>query len=169
MQNPGIYASQGLINGAFSDYNSLQFELRRQFRSGFFGQLNYTWADTNTDSSGTGQNRFEAFLDNNRPELNTGRSVFHVTHAIQANSIYELPFGSGKRWVNSDGLLSQIVGDWQVSGILAWSSGSPISITSTRGTFNRVGRSSCADPIACNTAVSTSLGRRDQQAARRLQ
>ncbi len=155
MQNSGIYASQGLINGAFSDYNSLQFELRRQFRSGFFGQLNYTWADTNTDSSGTGQNRFEAFLDNNRPELNTGRSVFHVTHAIQANSIYELPFGSGKRWVNSDGLLNQIVGGWQVSGIFAWSSGSPISITSTRGTFNRVGRSSCADPIACNTAVST--------------
>jgi hypothetical protein len=155
MQNPGIYASQGLSNGAFSDYNSLQLELRRQFRSGFFGQLNYTWADTNTDSSGTGQNRFEAFMDNNRPGLNTGRSVFHVTHAIQANSIYELPFGQGKKWLRSGGLMDQIVGGWQVSGIFAWSSGSPISITSQRGTFNRAGRSNCTDPIACNTAVTT--------------
>jgi Carboxypeptidase regulatory-like domain/TonB dependent receptor len=155
MQNTGIYAAQGLANGGFSDYNSLQLELRRQFRSGFFGQLNYTFSDTNTDSAGTGQNRFEAFMDNARPGLNTGRSVFHVTHAIQANSIYELPFGSGRKWLNSSGLLDAIVGGWQVSGTFAWSSGSPISITSQRGTFNRAGRSNCGDPISCNTALST--------------
>jgi hypothetical protein len=155
MQNPGIYAAQGLSNGGFSDYNSLQLELRRQFRSGFFGQLNYTFADTNTDSAGTGQNRFEAFMDSSRPGLNTGRSVFHVTHAIQANSIYELPFGSGRKWLNSNGLLDALAGGWQVSGIFAWSSGSPISITSQRGTFNRAGRSNCGDPISCNTAFST--------------
>ena len=93
MQNPAIYASQGLSNGGFSDYNSLQFEVRRQFRNGFFGQVHYTWSDTKTDSAGTGQNRFEAFMDNLRPELNTGRSVFHLTHAVAANAIYELPFG----------------------------------------------------------------------------
>ena len=46
MQNPAIYASQGLSNGGFSDYNSLQLELRRQYRSGFFGQLNYTLSNT---------------------------------------------------------------------------------------------------------------------------
>ena len=33
MQNPGIYASQALFNGGFSDYNALQLELRRQFRT----------------------------------------------------------------------------------------------------------------------------------------
>jgi hypothetical protein len=155
MQNPGIYASQGLSNGGFSDYNSLQVELRRQFRNGFFGQLNYTYAHTETDSSGTAQNRFEAFMDNLRPELNTGRSVFHLTHGLAANTIYELPFGQGKRWVNSSGVLDQIVGGWQLGSIVSWSSGSPISITSQRGTFNRAGRSNCGDPIACNTAFST--------------
>ncbi len=154
MQNPGIYASQGLANGGFSDYNSMQLELRRQFRNGFFGQVNYTFANTETDSSGTAQNRFEAFMDNFRPELNTGRSVFHVTHAVAANTIYELPFGHGKKWFNSSGLADAIVGGWQLGSIVSWSSGSPISITSTRGTFNRAGRSSCADPISCNTAFS---------------
>jgi hypothetical protein len=93
-------------------------------------------------------------MDNNRPELNTGRSAFHVTHAVQANSIYELPFGQGKRWMNTGGLLDQIVGGWQLGGIFAWSSGSPISITSQRGTFNRAGRSNCGDPISCNTAFT---------------
>ncbi len=142
-------------NGGFSDYNSLQIEVRRRFVGGFFGQMNYTLSDTNTDSAGTAQNRFEAFMDNFRPELNTGRSVSHVTHVLSGSAIYELPFGEGRKWLNSTGFLNQIVGGWQVSPVIAWQSGSPVSITSQRGTINRAGRSNCADPIGCNTAFST--------------
>ena len=96
MPNGGIYASQAIVNGAFTDYNALQIEVRRRFRGGFFGQLNYTLSDTNTDSGGTAQSRLEVFMDNARPELNTGRSQFHVTHVVTANAIYELPFGAGQ-------------------------------------------------------------------------
>jgi hypothetical protein len=38
---------------------------------------------------------------------------------------------------------------------VAWQSGSPISIFSGRGTFNRAGRSNCGDANGCNTAFST--------------
>ena len=155
MANPAIYASQGLSNGGFSDYNALQIELRRQYRNGFLGQINYTFSNTKTDSSGTLQNRFEAFMDNLRPGLNTGRSVFQVTHVVSANAIYELPFGRDKRWLNSHGLIDAIVGGWQLGTIFAWQSGSPISIYSGRGSFNRAGRSNCNDPISCNTALTT--------------
>jgi hypothetical protein len=156
MQNPGIYASQGLSNGGFSDYNSLQIEVRRRFSNGFFAQTNYTFANSKTDSAGTAQNRFEAFMDNLRPGLNTGRSVFHVTHVVSANAIYELPFGEGKRWLRSNPIVDAIVGGWQVASILAWQSGSPLSFYSGRATFNRAGRSNCTtDPIGCNTAFSS--------------
>ncbi len=40
------------------------------------------------------QQRFEPFLDNARPELDEGRSPFHVTHIMNANMIAELPFGA---------------------------------------------------------------------------
>ena len=110
LQNPGIYSSNAIANGGFSDYNALQLELRRQFRNGLFAQVNYTLSDTYTDSDGTGQNRFEAFMDNNRPELNYGRSVFHNTHVINANAIYELPFGSGRRWLNERRALERPAG-----------------------------------------------------------
>ena len=156
MQNPGIYASQGLANGGFSDYNSLQLELRRQFRNGFFGQINYTFANTETDSSGTAQNRFEAFMDNFRPELNTGRSVFHVTHAVSANAIYELPFGNGKKWLNSNGVLDAIVGGWQLGSIVSWSE--RIADQHHLGTRHVQPRRPLElrdDPISCNTAFST--------------
>ena len=129
--------------------------MRRRFHGGFFAQSNYTYSDTKTDSAGTAQNRFEAFMDNFRPELNTGRSVSHVTHVISGSAIYELPFGEGRKWLNTTGILNQIVGGWQVSPVVAWQSGSPISIYSGRGTFNRAGRSNCNDPIGCNTAFST--------------
>jgi hypothetical protein len=157
LPNPMAYASNGIVNGAFSDYNALQIEFRRQYRRGFFGQLNYTLSDTHTDSIGTGQNRFEAFMDNNRPELSTGRSLFHVTHILAGNALYELPFGMGKRWLNRGGLSDAIVGGWQVSSIVAWSSGSPFTIFSGRGTVNRIGRSDCSSGgiLACNTAFST--------------
>lgn len=156
MQNPGIYAAQAIGNGGFSDYNALQFELRRRFLNGLFGQINYTWANTKTDSAGTAQSRFEAFLDNARPELSTSRAVFHVTHVVNANAIYELPFGQGKRWANSGGVVDALAGGWQVSSILAWQSGSPISFFSGRGSFNRVGRSNCTTTgvTGCNTAFS---------------
>jgi hypothetical protein len=154
LQNPGIYSANAITNGGFSDYNALQLELRRQFRNGFFAQVNYTFADTKTDSDGQGQNRFEARMDNNRPELTVGRSTFHITHVMNANVIYELPFGRDRRWLNGGGLTDVLAGGWQIGSIVALQSGQPFSIFSGRGTFNRVGRSDCATVSRCNTAVS---------------
>ncbi|HUG90546.1 MAG TPA: TonB-dependent receptor [Planctomycetaceae bacterium] len=153
LQNPAIYAVDSIINGGFNNYNALQLELRRQFRGGFFGQVNYTLADTKTNSTGTGQNRFEAFMDNNRPGLDEGRSVFHISHVLNANAIYELPFGDGRRWLNGGGLSNVLLGGWQISGILALQSGEPFSITSGRGTFNRAGRSGNNNALS-NLSVS---------------
>ena len=141
MDNPGIYAAQAMINGGYSDYHAFQFDLRRQYRGGVAGQLNYTWANTETNSSGTAQNRVEPFLDANRPELNVSRSEFHVSHVINASLIIDLPFGEGRRWMNSGGLTNAIFGGWQTSAIIHWQMGVPLSLLSTRGSFNRVGRS----------------------------
>lgn len=158
MPNPGIYAAQAIGNGGFSDYHALQLQLTRQYRNGLFGDVNYTLSKTRTDSAGTAQNRFEAFMDNLRPELSTGRSFFHQTHVINGGAIAELPFGAGKRWLNADGLSDAIVGGWQAAASLTWQSGSPLSVYSGRGTFNRAGRSSCSTAVsftACNTAVTS--------------
>ena len=119
----------------------MQFELRHPLRAGVLGQVNYTLSDAHSNSAGTSQLRFEPFLDNARPELNEGRSPFHVTHAVNANVIAELPFGSGKRWLNTGGVANLLAGDWQTSAIAHWQSGSPFSILAWRGTFNRTARS----------------------------
>jgi hypothetical protein len=154
LPNPGIYVADLVRNGGFSDYHAMQLELRRQVRGGLFGQINYTLADTRSNSAGTSQSRFEPFLDNSRPGLDEGRSQFHVTHAVNANMIAELPFGAGKRWLNRGGLWDALAGSWQASTIVHWQSGAPISLVARRGTFNRTARSS-------NQTARTSLSARD--------
>ena len=78
-----------------------------------------------------------------------------MTHVLNANAIYELPFGEGRQWLDRGGLLNVLVGGWQVGTILALQNGAPFSIYSGRGTFNRVGRSNCGTIGICNTAVTT--------------
>ena len=141
LPNPGIYVADLIHNGGFSNYNSLQFDLRRRLQAGIIGQINYTFANTRTNSSGTSELRFEPFLDNARPELNEGRSEYHVTHVMNANLIAELPFGQGKRWLNHGGVRDLLAGGWQASTVVHWQSGAPISILAKRGTFNRTARS----------------------------
>ena len=139
--NPAIYAADLVYNGGFSNYNALQLELRRQMRGGIFGQINYTLANTRSNSSGTQESRFEPFLDNARPQLDEGRSEYHVTHVVNANMIAELPFGQGKRWLNRGGAWDAALGGWQVAAVVHWQSGAPISILAGLGTFNRIARS----------------------------
>jgi hypothetical protein len=142
LANPGIYASAYGANTSFQDYNALQLELRRQFRHGIFGQINYTFSETRSDSIGVNsQNRIEPFLDNNRPELDAGYSLYHNAHVINANAVVELPFGQGKKFLNGGGFSDALFGGWQLATIVKWQTGAPLSINSTRGTFNRTGRS----------------------------
>ncbi|MBI3049853.1 MAG: TonB-dependent receptor [Acidobacteria bacterium] len=154
LPNPGIYVADLLHNGGFTNYHALQLELRRRLRGGVLGQINYTLADSRANTFGTTQERFEPFLDNARPQLNEGRSPYHVTHVMNANAIAELPFGQGKRWLNRGGIADLLAGGWQASAIVHWQSGSPISLLARRGTFNRTARS------GIQTARS-SLGARD--------
>jgi hypothetical protein len=136
--NPGIYESRAVVNDGWQDYNALQLELRRQYKGGVFGGVNYTYAQMRANSTGgTSQSRFEPYLDNARPELDTGRSAYNIRHIVNGNFIWDLPFGEGRKWLNASGLSNVLVGGWQLSGIVNWQSGSPVGIYAQRGTFNR--------------------------------
>ena len=140
--NPNIFVADVLENLGESEYHALQTEVRRRFTSGFGFQANYTWSKTLTNASGLSQQKFEPPLDINNPNQTRTRAEYDVPHAFKLNAIYELPFGDGKRWADFDNaVLSHVVSGWQVSSIVTWQSGSPFSILSARGTFNRVGRS----------------------------
>jgi hypothetical protein len=141
LRNPNTGVADLLGNFARSRYNSLQVELRRNFSQGLYFQFNYTLQKTLTDAAGVGQTRFDPLIDNNNRRNEYAPADFNQEHVINFNTIYELPFGKGKPFLNKGGILDQIVGGWQFSAIMRFSTGAPISITDPRGTLNRAGRS----------------------------
>lgn len=46
-------------------------------------------------------------------------------HKRRTNCTYALPFGAGKAYLNSNRLLSEVVGGWQFSAILNYAGGTP--------------------------------------------
>ncbi len=136
--NPNAFVADFVGNNAFSKYNALQFEIRRRLRSGLTGQFNYTWGKVLTNFSGS-QSNFRGLFDNAQPELEIMRPDFDITHTFNGNWVWEIPFGQGRRWMNSGGVLDTIAGGWDLSGFLRVRSGETINIISGRGTINRGG------------------------------
>lgn len=139
--NPFIGPGDILTNAGRYRYNALQTEIRRRFTQGFSFQANYTFQKVLSDVQGDGQTRFDPRLDNNNPGLEYARADYDRTHTVNINTLYELPFGKGKRFLNSGGLSNAIFGGFQFTSIFNISSGVPLTIKDVNGTLNRVARS----------------------------
>jgi hypothetical protein len=153
LANPSTGVVDLLNNSASYTYNSLQAELRHRFSNGLVFQANYSFQKTLTDAGGVSQTRTDVLLDNNQPGLEYSRALYDQTHVFNLNMLYDLPFGSGKRFLNGSGLLDRVVGGFTVTSIMRISSGAPLEISDPSGTLNRTGRSGEQTAV---TSLSTS-------------
>ena len=105
-----------------SEYNSMQVKLDKRFSHGLQMTTAYTWgrsmANAGDDNGGP------MFYIN--PQRNWARAGFDRRHNFVQSYIYELPFGRGKKWLQS-GVASWVLGNWQVNGILTLQSGAAIN------------------------------------------
>jgi hypothetical protein len=120
-------------------YNGLQTRLSRRFRDGFSFNVNYTLSKAigiagAPNSDNQPRVRIPEFYD-----FNTGISDIDRTHVLNIRSIWELPFGAGRRWLNSGGALSAIVGGWQLNNILFFRSGRPFTVTTSTTPLDAAG------------------------------
>jgi hypothetical protein len=119
----------GLTTAAgYSNYNGLQIDFRQKQWHGMQFDANYTWSHTlgiNTQNSWTGVfNQFS--LRNLRQSY--GPLPFDIRNSFHANGTYDLPFGSGKQFVNQTGWVDKLVGGWSVGTILTLQSGEPFQL-----------------------------------------
>ena len=53
-----------------------------------------------------------------------------LPHMLTASTLYDLPFGRGKRWGSSlQGVANVLAGGWQVAAVMAYTSGRPLNVT----------------------------------------
>ena len=110
-------------------YNAMQMTLNRRFSSGLIFGSQWTWAH----SLGTTAGSNEAQTQSNPFDLKAdyGNNNFDVRHSFNASLLYELPFGSGKRWKLS-GVSDALLGGWQMGGIINARTGVPVDLRITR-------------------------------------
>jgi hypothetical protein len=126
-----------LTNGAWSNYNSLQVEVRRRMRSGLLYSGSYVFSKGLANLFGDAQSSGTQPITQRDFSLGDGPSPYDIRHAVKMNWLYELPFGPGKPFLTSTNpLLSRIIGGWQWNGIGRIQSGPAIQLTSGRNTFN---------------------------------
>jgi hypothetical protein len=114
-----------------SVYNSLQAQVDHRFSRSFSLLANFTWSKLLDDSSADWGGFWSLdVLGQDFYNRKTERSVSagDIPKRFTVAPIVELPFGHGKRWLNS-GIGSEVLGGWRVSSIYTISSGSPFGIT----------------------------------------
>jgi len=120
-------------NAGAASYNSGTLTLRRPLTKGFAFDFNYTLSHS-IDRGGGAESGYGSYggimLDPYDYKAFRGSSDFDARHNINANVLYELPFGKGKMLLNSARrVLDQVVGGWQVSMIARYRSGLPSAIS----------------------------------------
>jgi hypothetical protein len=119
-----------------SSYNGFQAIFRKRFSQGLQFDFNYSLAKSFDWSSGAERSASfgGGFIVNAwQPGQRKSISDFDVTHSINVNSIYELPFGKGKYFGNSANKVADgFIGGWQLTGIFRWTSGLPTGVGNGR-------------------------------------
>lgn len=111
-----------------SNYNSVEFALRRRISNGLAYSLGYTFAHglanyrDNLTAQQLPQNSY-----NYSAEM--GNSVLDVRSRFVGNFLWELPLGQGKRFMSGDNFAGRWLGGWQFNGIVTLQTGTPFNVT----------------------------------------
>ncbi len=124
--NAGINGYNGFqlfADDAYSHYHSLQTTLSRRWGAGYF-QAAYTFSKS-TDATSSGNTALNtAFNDESTLQGSRGLSDFDRPHRFVVSYRYDLPFFS-----KAEGWKHAALGNWAISGITIFQSGTPFSVT----------------------------------------
>jgi hypothetical protein len=162
LANPGVnvnalrpykgYASiQMEESTATSMYNALQVSWNRRFTNGFSWSFSYTFSKSDDSAS----NYRDIVPDSYNTHNLWGPSEFDSRHAIVISYLYTLPI-----FKNGTGMAHRALGNWQLSGVNQFQTGTPCGIGSNNdfAGVGEVGSIGCSGSIQYwNMAQSPSI------------
>jgi len=106
-------------------YNAFQASLNKRFSNGF----NFLAAYTFSKNLGNADGNVGGFIQNSyRPDLEHGPVTPDLRHRFTISYLYELPVGSGKRWLGrANSIANGFLGGWQLGGITTAQSGEAVT------------------------------------------
>lgn len=132
-----LYPDFGMVswrgNKDASGYNGLSIAVKRSFSRGLLFSANYMWSheiDDGSDGSGDGDSLVAENVACQACERASG--IWDVRHVINANAIYQLPFGQGKSYLNQRGILRDVFGSWEATSTALARTGFPLNVLVNR-------------------------------------
>jgi hypothetical protein len=139
----GVATITRLENKSSSIYHALQVSTRKNV-----GALSLSLAYTYSHSIDDSSDRYDgSFVNSYDPSLNRASSNFDQRHMLNIGYVYDLPF------FRKAGLRHSLIGGWEWSGIVAFSTGTPLNVTNgttygdNAGVGNSVGTGSYPDLV----------------------
>ncbi|HSR68041.1 MAG TPA: carboxypeptidase regulatory-like domain-containing protein [Acidobacteriota bacterium] len=128
--HPQYAAFSAFSTIAESDYHALAVTVRERFGDSLNFDFNWTWSKSFDTASGLQTSgTFGAAFIVNPLNLDLSHSVsdFNTQHIVNANWLWNLPFGRGRRFgTNSNSIVNGVLGGWAFNGVFRWNSGRPI-------------------------------------------
>jgi outer membrane receptor protein involved in Fe transport len=151
---------QGLNeNHGESHYNSLQVKLEKRYADGFYALVSYTLSKTissgsdNTQRDALTWSGLQGVISPFERDRNEAIAATDTPHVLSTAFVYELPFGQGRRYMNTGGVANVLGGGWQVSTIFKYSSGLPMYFRSSFCNVPGPFRAGCIPAILNGSAV----------------
>ena len=117
---------QVVEQGDRSNYNALLASFHHRFTNRLTFQASYTWSKSLDDASAIRGQSDTIFPQNSRClSCEYALSGFNVPQRLVISTVYDLPFGSGRTFLNRGGITNAVLGGWQLSGIYVVQSGTP--------------------------------------------
>jgi outer membrane receptor protein involved in Fe transport len=130
-------------------YDALQMSFKRRLSGSTFGGA-YTFSKAINFMDNDGGPRIQYYPEAQR---NRGLAGYDRTHNFQLYGLWELPFGRGKQFAN-EGILSKLLGGFQLSGVMGAVSGSPINIIQgAAGNLNAGGSGQAPDQVKSDVQI----------------
>jgi hypothetical protein len=143
------------------DYDSLQLSVSRRMANGFQFTSAYTYVQATNWWAGNIAIPEYYYLNKATQgggSFQEARLGTSTPHKVDASVIYELPFGTGRRFLNSGGALASIAGGWQLSSTFTAYSGAPFTVTSSTASLNAPGNPQLADQVKDEVEILGGVG-----------
>jgi hypothetical protein len=139
-----------------SIYHALQTTLNRRFKDGLLLKASYTWSKAIDEAT---YDDWTAFLWNAPSVYGRNRALasHDIPHNFQLATVYELPFGTNKKWATT-GMSNTVFGGWQLNGVFSAFAGRPFQLTASDASLNMPGNQQTPDQVKDNVEILGNVG-----------
>jgi hypothetical protein len=110
-------------------YNGLQVKLDKRFSNGLQFLGSYAWSHQ-IDVGGNGNSDGATPQNEYNLQADRANGAFDFRHTFTGSYFYQFPFGKGRRFLtDANGILNQIIGGWEITGVTRYTSGPPLTVT----------------------------------------